>query len=954
MNNKLKLLLIILLCSIGSYAQTYKVSGKIVDSANVSIPGFTVILQSRADSTQKFIENSKPDGTFEISGLKTGMYKMTGRHLTFSVDQRPVFVENKDVSLGKISVSVININLKAVNIEGKIIGAEQKGDTTNYNADAYKVNKDASTEDLVTKMPGVTMENGQIKAHGETVKRVLVDGKPFFGDDPSVALKNLPAEIVDKIQVYDRASDQSMFTGFDDGNSQKTMNIITKGGKNNGVFGKYFGGVGDQGRFNAGGNLNFFNKDRRITLLGLSNNINQQNFSIQDILGVSGNMRMMGMGMGGGGRGQGGGGGGAGGGIPDFSNLLAGQQAGVSTTNSIGINYTDVLSTQLKVNASYFLNASDNTNITDLERLFIAQSQSGMKYNESKSLNNNNINHRFNARFEWTIDSVNSLVFTPRYSYQTNTAFSNTNGLNVVPTDVPLSNTFNKNGNDNSGFNGGANLLFQHKYAKKGRTVSLNASVNSSNRETTADFYSLNNFINRKDSVAVNQILDQISDQTVIGNTFSGTMNYTEPLTQYTQLQISHTSSVNQNLNDKHTYDIDTVTRLYSSLNNLLTSKLDFAYHTLRPGAAWKYSKNKVNLSIGADVQKAYLSGIQTSPIDFTVKREFLNVLPSLQLNWKQTATKNLRVNYRTSTNAPSITQLQPILNNTNPLLLSIGDTTLKQEYSHNVNARYSSTNISTGKLFFGMLMASITNNYIANSTLIPTSDTTIGSVFVKRGQQLTRPTNLEGNKSIRSYLTYGFGMRAIKSTVNLNGGFSWTSTPGLVNNIKNTSDNYTITGGAAVNSNISTDLDFSITYNGNYAIVKNSLQVGANNNYFFHNTNFKLNYVYKKRWVLNTNMTQTLYTGLGTGFNQSFWLWNNSIAYKMLKTQSLEVKASVFDMLGQNNSVSRNITETYVEDTRTNVLTRYYMLTLTYTLRKFKAPPAPSPQEMMMKYMNH
>ena len=372
-----------------AFAQTISVSGTIADAKDKEpLPGATVLLIHLPDSAQAGVVTSL-SGRFSLSPVLPGNYLLQVSYLGYQTLQRPVRVADQPINLGTIAITEGATELREVTVTARIATATQEGDTSSFNAGAFKVTRDASAEDLVQKMPGVTLENGQIKTQGENVRRVLVDGKPFFGDDPNAALKNLPAEVIDKIQVFDQLSDQASFTGFNDGNTTKTINIITKIDKKNGRFGRVFGGIGTDERYQAGGAINQFEGDQRITILGQANNINQQNFSSEDLSGI---------GSGGGGRGMGFGRGG-GGGASDFQ---VPQLTGITTTRAAGINFSDKWAKKVDVSGSYFFNQTDNNATQSLVRQYVQQTgDSGRYYNENQTALNRNINHRFNARIDW-------------------------------------------------------------------------------------------------------------------------------------------------------------------------------------------------------------------------------------------------------------------------------------------------------------------------------------------------------------------------------------------------------------------------------------------------------------------------------------------------------------------------------------------------------------------------
>lgn len=323
-----------------AFAQGYVLDGTVSDADDhTTLPGAIVKLVPIADSTNWKGMETDDNGKFAFTGLVNGIYKVQVSYIGFTLQEQKVKINGADKHLATILMVRNPTTLKDVPIVAREDRVQQKADTTEYNAKAYKVNPDASAEDLVTKMPGITSTNGTVKAHGETVQKVYVDGKEFFGDDATLALKNLPAEVVDKVQVFDKWSDQAQFTGFDDGNSQKAINITTKNGRNNGVFGKIYAGYGylEDSRYSVGANVNWFDGDRRFSVIGMANNVNQQNFATQDLLGVIGPASQRGgSGMSGGFGGRRGGGSigsGGYGGAAGVNNFLVGQQGGISNTD---------------------------------------------------------------------------------------------------------------------------------------------------------------------------------------------------------------------------------------------------------------------------------------------------------------------------------------------------------------------------------------------------------------------------------------------------------------------------------------------------------------------------------------------------------------------------------------------------------------------------------------------
>jgi len=923
----------------GVYGQSFQVTGRLTDATDHSaLIGVDVLLTSATDSNIKTGGVTDTGGRFSLSGLTSaGNYKLRADYLGYKSISRTITVTNTTTDLGEIAMTSASKELKGVTVNGVQERGRQIGDTSEYNANAYKTHPDATAEDLVTKMPGVTSDNNGVKVNGESVQQVYVDGKPFFGTDPTLALRNMPAEVIDKIQVFDKLSDQSQFTGFDDGNTQKTMNIITRGDKREGVFGKGYAGYGTDDTYIAGGNLNIFNGDQRISILGLSNNINQQNFSAQDVLGVTGGS---GGNRGGSGGGRGAfGGGGAGGGAA--SNFFVGQQNGITTTNSFGLNYSDTWGKKIKVSGSYFFNSTDNTSNSIVDRTYYTNDL----YHENDTAETRNYNHRFNLRFEYNIDSFNSIIFTPGVSFQQNNSSTSQSAYTDTITETrnsPLSSTRNYNAANNSGYSSSNNLLIQHKFKKPRRTISLNIN-NSINEKSGNGVY--NSYNTYTQPIADTTAYDQHYTTYNNGYSISPNVTYTEPVGKKGQILASYNPSFSKNIADKETYDRDPATGNYTAFDDSLSNKFNNTYNTQKGGIGYRVSDRKLMFTAGANVQYAELNGEQTYPFIYPVSKTFTSVLPNAMFNYRFADGRNLRIIYRTSTTAPSISQLQDVVDISNPLLLKTGNANLKQDYEHTLIMRYGLTKSKTSHNFFFNLYANYDNNYIANRTVNGNGlsfDDGVHSILIPKGSQLTIPVNLNGYFNERAFLTYSIPLEFMKSNLNLSGGFNFTRTPGMIDQVTNYANNYIPSGGLVISSNISQKVDFTLAYYANYNVVNNSVQTQGNTDYYSHTASFKFNWIFLKNVVFNTNITDNYYTAFSSTGNQDYILWNAYIAYKLLKKQALEARISVFDLLNQNKSISRTVTETYIENDVTQVLKQYFMFQLTYTIRNFKgAAPA-------------
>ena len=917
-------------------AFTQIVKGRVNDGADKSpIQGATVSLLIASDSVTIYTVITNRGGGFLFPTVKVGNYILDITSIGY--EKYKQFLDVKDSILDLHTMAILKAPkvLNNINIIGATPPVKLKQDTVEYSANAYKVNPDANAEDLLKKMPGVTVDNGTVTAHGETVKKVTVDGREFFGDDATAALRNLPSEVIDKIQIFDKLSDQAAFTGFDDGSSTKSINIITKSNMRNGQFGRIYGGYGTDQRYTAGGNVSFFKGNRRVSLVGLFNNINQQNFSSQDLLGVTSSQNRGGGGQRGGGGPRGGGGYQQGGG-GNQSNFIVGAQSGISKTNAFGLNYSNLFAKKLTVTGNYFFNNSNTPNSQLTSRqYFNPNPDSVILYNENNLTSNNNFNNRGSARLEYKIDSSNSLIITPNVSFQSNTSGSQVSAINKYNNGRMISQTANQVNTHSNGYNISNGILFRHAFAKRGRTISFNFNTSFNNKQAknylTAQNIYYKTLFNRSDS------LNQFSDQQSDGEQYSFNIAYTEPVGKKAQLQLNYNPSFNTSKADQETFKYDYGNGKYAFFDTSLSNKFINHFNTQNGGITYRYGDKDNQFSAGVAYQYATLNSDEQFPFITTVHKTFNNILPNLMARLKLSSKSNLRLFYRTSTNPPSIGQLQNVINNTNPLFFSTGNPDLKQQFSNNIVARYTYTNSLKGQSFFGNLFLQTTNDYVANATFTASRDSILSrSDTLFRGSQISKPVNLSGYMSARSFFTFGLPLKFIKSNLNWNAGLSYSNIPGLINNVSNISKSWSYNLGAVLSSNISQYVDFTLSYSANINNITNSIQPNLNNNYFTQTGSFAGNFLTKTGWFAQTDVTNQYYKGLSNGFNQDYWLWNGSIGKKFLKGQNGELKLSVFDILQQNQSITRNTDATYIEDIQNQVLRQYFMLTFSYKLKNF------------------
>jgi hypothetical protein len=917
-----------------TFAQTYRISGTLIDGDSSTILSkATVALAPRSDTARKRLFSADDKGVFNIP-VSNGDFVLEISFTGYDLSKRNVKVSGANVDLGEVLMFRKQKTLGDVTVVGKIPPARQKGDTTEFNAAALKVNPDATVEDLVKKAPGITMENGQVMAQGEQVQRVTIDGREYFGSDAAAALRNLPAEIVDKIQVFDRMSDQAQLTGVSDGNETKAINIVTKANMRNGQFGRVYAGYGTDDRYAAGGNVNIFKKDRRINLLGLFNNINQQNFSGEDLLGVNGQANQ------GGGRGGGGGGRPGGGGWGGGGNFNTAQQAGIAATNAVGINFSDLWAKKkITATGSYFFNNSKTIAASETKRETFLGDTSQF-YSEANRSQTDNFNHRLNARFEYKIDSNNTLIVAPNLSFQMNERQNYLVGGTRTSANDTINNTINDRFTKSQGYNIRNEITYRRAFKKRGRSFSINLNTGWNKRDVDATLDAIT--ASRKAGLLIYDTLRQQTDNMSNGSSLSTNLTWSEPIGKKgSTIQFNYNPQIISSSADQRNLLYDKATNDYTEFDTLQSNLFDNKTIIQNAGVNYRVGP-RGDLSVGLNYQNTRLESDQTFPFKGSINRTFSNWLPNLNYRKDFNKQTNLRMRYRASVNTPSVNQLQNVVNISNPLFLTSGNPELGQSFTNFLFARLGYTNTVKAKSFFAGVFAQQVTDYITNATWVASQDSLVANgILLRRGSQFSKPVNLSGYYSLRSFANYGLPIRAIKSNLNLSGGIGYVRTPGAVNDVKNFTNNYTYTAGLALSSNISEFIDYTLSYSGNLNNAINSFNPNLNNKFYNHTVSGKVNLLTKNGWFVLNDVSNQIFSGLSDGFNQNFWLWNVSAGKKFLPKQRGEIKASVFDLLKQNQSISRTVDALYIEDVQTVVLQQYFMLTFTYTLRNFGKPSA-------------
>jgi hypothetical protein len=471
--------------------------------------------------------------------------------------------------------------------------------------------------------------------------------------------------------------------------------------------------------------------------------------------------------------------------------------------------------------------------------------------------------------------------------------------------------------------------MFRHSFPKRGRTISFGFNTGWSKNDGTGISNSDYKYYNL--GIQTDSLTNRFTDNSTTGTTIGGNIAYTEPIGKKAQLQIDYTPSVQKNKADQQTFNYDGAK--YSLFDTSSSNRFDNTITTNNVGINYRLGQSRdEQLSFGVNFQNSKLESQRIFPTATSVNQSFSNILPNVMWRKKLSLVSNIRVFYRASTNFPSISQLQDVVNSNNPLNVSSGNPDLKQSYTHFLAGRYSYTNSKTSKSFFANLMLQTASDYISTAVYFP-NDSVIQNVKVAKGSQFSKPINLDGYKSLRTFFTYSMPLKFIKTTLNLNAGFSYSRLPGFIDYKNTVTNNYVYNTGVVFASNISEYVDFNVSYSANF---NNAASSSSTTKYVNQSAGAQVNLLSKKGWFVQNDISGNANSGLAAGFNQSFWLWNAAIGKKILKGQSGEIKLSVFDLLKQNQSITRSVTDTYIQDVQTQVLRQYFMLTFTYKLKNF------------------
>lgn len=900
----MRMAVLLLACAFPALSAAQTVSGRILDAGTgESLIQASVRILNASDSTQVKATVTDANGRFSIPNLKKGRYIVEASYVGFTPSTQTITVDGSDLRIKPIRLDESAIALRETTVIGVKTPVKVMEDTVEYAADTYKTQPNAVVEDLLKRLPGVEVSSdGKITANGKEVTKILVDGKEFFSDDPTVASRNLPVNMVDKLQVVDRKSDLARLTGVDDGEDETVINLTVKKGMKNGWFGNVEGGYGTDNRYKGNFNINRFWNGNQITFLGDANNINEPGFAD----GASGRFRRF------------------------------GGMNGITSSQSFGVNFNVGKDEIFRVGGDLMYSHTDRDTRTTRERRNILADGTNRETSQTAASDKGH-NIRGDFRIEWKPDSFNTFDFRPNFSLNYNDSRSDGTSENFGTDGLALSRSINRSSSDGSSFEFGGRLIYNHKFrSRPGRSFSVHAQYRLSNVREHADTYSWNRFFQSSDD---DDIYDQYADNHTWSNTVSGRLTWTEPLGNPKNgnfINVAYRFQYRWNNADKLTYDhpvlppaeeggdptIDPELVFNEDLSNSFRN--NYMNQDIRAGFKHVSKTNSLDVGVSLVPQMSRSIDLINSARNIPT-RHVLNVAPYLRYRLKMSKTRSLNLNYSGRSSQPSMTQLQPVADMSDPLRVVIGNPELNPSFSHNLRLRFQDFNSEAQRSIMAMVFATVQQNAIISST----------EFNPETGGQTTRYRNTDGVWNIHGMNMVSFPLRNKAFTFNNHLMLSYSSSVGYNNNTRNHSGAFSVGesfGFAWRPDNIELELRPSYRLQN----TANSVQKNANSTVHSYGGTFYGTYYTPFGLVLGTDLNYTATSGYSKGYNTRTWMWNASIAYQFLRDRAATVTLRAYDLLGQRSNVQRTNTGNYFDDVRYNSLTRYVMVSFSYKFNTF------------------
>lgn len=911
-------LITFLLFSFTVFSQKSTLNGTVTNVDKTVVENAVIALLTPKDSILYKFTRSDKKGTFEFKNLKEGPFILMTSHNNYGDYVDEINIKQNQNNIGTIALKSKTELLKEIIIKSGSMRI--KGDTTSYRASDFKVDANANVEELLKKLPGIQVDkNGAIKAMGETVKKVLVDGEEFFGDDPGMAVKNLRADAVKEVQVFDKKSDQAVFTGIDDGTTQKTINLKLKEDKKKGFFGKIDAANGPitnlDSRYNTNVLISSFKAKRKLSAFLLNGNTGQDGLDWRDSEKFGGGNNNFSMEMDDDGNVNYQWTGSSGDGEPNINT----QNGYIKNTNA-GLQYSNKWNDKHNLNVTpKFNNQIYTNNNLRFNKTQVGQTQ--LTDNSETQTNVHRSNYKLNIVYDVKLDTINSLKITAQTNFYntknsdfTNSNTTDENGVLKNKRQILVDNKSNKQALS-------ASVLFKHKFAKARRTLSLSSSWNSLTNNLNGFLKSDNDsyvagILSGTTAINQNKIGDR-NTQNVVSN-----FTYTEPLGKKFAMQFAYQIERNSGQNTQLTYNFSTATGAYDALVGDLSNQFKQTIIVNKPSLKFSYNSKKINYGFG--------SGFGFTAFDLldqttnkSYNRNFTNFFPSANFSFKYKSNASLRINYNGSTRQPTIDQLQPLRDNQDFFNQVVGNPELKQSFTNSINISQNSYNMLTEtNLYQGLNFRATSNQISYNTDINPES-----------AQIIRKAINTNGNFSGSYYVGYDFKIKKIDLEISLNPSINFNRSVISINNIANTSVNLNSTFGLRLSK--SKEKKYDVTVSNDFSNSRN--ETTQNNEIRSFNTNdltFNGAVYLTQKWKLSTDYTlSTRQKTVDFQTNLSNQIWNARFQ-RTFKNDEFTAYLLVRDILNQNIGIERSTFQNTISEERNDRLQRYAMLGFSWNFK--------------------
>ncbi len=899
-------------------AQPSSLKGTITDTLNKqNLTNAVISVLRLKDSVLVKYTRTNAQGNFEMKNLPAGNFILMVSYPSYADYVEKINIEAaKEINLGHLPLITKAKLLEEVIVKQRISAIRVKGDTTEYRADSFHVSANADVQELLRKMPGIQVNSkGEITAQGEKVQKVLVDGEEFFSDDPAVVTKNLRADAVDKIQAFDKKSDQAVFSGIDDGQKIKTLNIQLKEDKKKGYFGKVELGS-DFDRYRYGKVLaNAFKGKRKISGYITTDNTKFESLNWDENKNYAGDAN---------------------------SNIQLGDDGGISifstgddfswgrgypTSTTGGLHFSNKWDKdKYNSNNTYQFNQLNVTGITSSKTQNLLPGNSFVNTTVQDQINDRT-RHKLTSFYEWQIDSSSSLKITARPSTVKSLSKSSYIGKSISEDGKLLNTTNRTTSSDDINNTLNSNIFWRKKFRKAGRTISFNSDFNFNNRTENVLLLATNNFYDKTGALIKQDNIDQMKVNKQTTSSINTLLTYTEPIWRNTFLVLNYRLNLNQNDAERNTLSKNAAGK-YESLIDTLSNH--FIFNTTGHLGSFnvRYTVKKVNFSVGTGFGTVnyHLNDIRKNS-----EREvsFTNFVPAVSFNYTPKQQRRVTFNYNGTTRNPSLQQIQPILDNTDPLNIALGNPHVKQSFTHSFGFRASDFKVLKSRSISLSVNYSTTDNAITNASTIDTL-----------GRRINQAINVNGNYSLSAYASYGFDI-VPSLNVGINAGPTKNRNVNVINGKENITDNSGVNIGLYSGYWSDKWINFWLNFNATYNHSSSSIRPDVVTKYWSYRSYSNIQFKFKKpKLYIDMNLEANIYQKTSVFADQKdIYMFSPTIRKVLSKDDKWEAKLYVNDLFNQNVGINRSVNSNFISETINQTIQRYFMFSVIYNFSKNGKP---------------